>query len=71
MLTGIAIAAGAAGAFALTRLLRGLVFNVSTTDPLTFAAMTVLLGAVALLACWVPARRASAIDPVDAIRRET
>jgi putative ABC transport system permease protein len=70
LLIVIAVAAGAAGALALTHLLRGLVFDVSTTDPLTFAAMAALLGAVGLLACWVPARRASVIDPVDAIRHE-
>ena len=61
---------GGAGAVALSRLLKGMVFDVSTTDPLTFAAMAVLLGAVGFAACWLPARRASGIDPVDAIRTE-
>jgi predicted lysophospholipase L1 biosynthesis ABC-type transport system permease subunit len=66
----MAIALGTAGALALTRLLRGLVFDVSTNDPITFAATTLLLAAVGLLACWLPARRASLADPVETMRRD-
>jgi ABC-type lipoprotein release transport system permease subunit len=46
------------------------VFDVSTADPLTFGAMALLLAATGLLACWLPARRASGIDPVQTIRSE-
>jgi putative ABC transport system permease protein len=65
-----ALVLGALGAFALTRLLQGLVFGVTTTDPLTFATMIGVLTAAALAACLVPARRAAAIQPVDAIRTD-
>jgi putative ABC transport system permease protein len=66
----VAIAIGAAGALALSRMLGSLVFDVSTADPLTFGAMALLLAATGLLACWLPARRASGIDPVQTIRSE-
>ncbi len=61
---------GAFGALLLTRFLSGLLFGVSSMDPLTFAAMAVTLGAVTLLACYVPARRASKVDPLIALRYE-
>jgi putative ABC transport system permease protein len=64
------IAAGLAGAFALTRLMSTLLFEVSATDPVTFVSISLLLVVVALLACWVPARRATRIDPLYALRRE-
>jgi len=67
-LAGAAI--GGAGAMALTRLMAGLVFGVSPSDPLTFAAVTAVLIAVALAACYVPARRAAAVDPVESLRAE-
>jgi putative ABC transport system permease protein len=61
---------GAAGAFALTRFLSGMLFGVSSLDPLTFLAMAATLIAVTLLACYIPARRASRVDPLVALRYE-
>jgi len=61
---------GVAGALLLNRSLQGLVFQVSTSDPLTFGSVIVILAAIALMACWLPAWRASSIPPVEAIRRE-
>jgi predicted permease len=69
-LTGIGVVLGAAAAFGLTRLLSSLLFGVKTTDPLTYAAVALVLSAVALLACFIPALRASKIDPVTALRCE-
>jgi putative ABC transport system permease protein len=66
----VALVIGTMGALALSRLLRSLMFEVTTTDPLTFGAMALLLALTALVACWLPARRASGIDPVAAIRHE-
>jgi putative ABC transport system permease protein len=67
-LAGIAI--GAAGAFALTRLMADLLFHVKPFDPVTFAAVAAILGLVALLAGYVPGRRATRVDPVVALRAE-
>jgi len=64
------VAAGAIGALALTRLIRGLLFGVSSFDPTTFAAMACILIAVTLLACVVPAKRAIRVDPLVALRYE-
>jgi putative ABC transport system permease protein len=64
----IGIAIGAVGALFLTRLLEGLVYGVSTTDPLAFGGVITLLVAVALLASWLPARRAARVDPMDVLR---
>ena len=70
MLALIGIASGLAGAFFLTRLMRTLLFGVTPTDALTFASVAVILFVVALLACYIPARRAAKLDPLIALRYE-
>jgi macrolide transport system ATP-binding/permease protein len=68
MITGIGIVLGLVGAYAMSRVVAGLLYGVSATDAVTFVAVSVLLGIVAMVACFVPARRAGNVDPVVAIR---
>jgi len=68
--TLLAVIVGLVVAATGTRLLASQLFGVTTTDPLTFVAVPLLLGLVALLACYLPARRASRVDPIVALRAE-
>lgn len=69
-LTLIGLGIGLIGAFALTRIITSLLYGVSATDPLIYVAISTLLGVVALLACFIPARRATRLDPMAALRHE-
>ncbi len=70
VLTIAGLAVGVVASLILTRFLRGMLFGIGTTDLLTFATVGIVLCAAALLACYLPARRAAAIDPVQALRTE-
>jgi putative ABC transport system permease protein len=70
LLTMVGVGLGLAGSFGLTRLISSLLFGVSATDIGTFGAVSSLLFVIALLACWLPARRASRVDPIVALRTE-
>ena len=70
LLTATGIALGLAGAFAITRVLEKFLWGVRPTDPVTFIAVSLLLAAVALLASYLPARRATDVDPMVALRYE-
>lgn len=70
MLAGAGVVCGLAAAFALARLMRGLLFGIGATDPSTYAAAALLVASVALLASWLPARRAARLDPYSALRAD-
>ncbi len=69
-LTGIGVALGLVLSFAATRVLSDLLYGIKPSDPLTFAAVSLFLGAVAFISCYVPARRAASVDPMKSLRAE-
>jgi putative ABC transport system permease protein len=69
-LTAVGVVMGIIAAFALTRLIESMLFETPATDPLTLAAVATVIAIAAMLACWVPARRSTRVDPVIALRAE-
>ncbi len=69
-LTLLGVIIGLAGAFLLRRVMRDLLYGITPTDPITFLAIPAILAAVAFLACYVPARRAAAVNPMSSLRCE-
>ena len=69
-LTAIGLGVGAVSAIGVMRVIKSLLYGVSTTDPISFAAALMLLGAGAMVACWIPARRATGVDPLVVLRSE-
>ena len=70
ILTGIGVVVGLGGAYALTRYMKSLLYEITPTDPATFAGIALLLAAASMLACFIPARRATKVDPMVALRYE-
>jgi len=70
MLALIGVIAGLAGALAITRVIRSLLYKVTPTDPLSFGGVTLFLVGIAVLASYLPARRATNVDPIVALRNE-
>jgi putative ABC transport system permease protein len=70
LLAGVGLAVGLIAAFAVTRIMSSLLFAVSATDPVTYFGLALLLGLIAFFACYIPARRATKLNPVTALRTE-
>jgi putative ABC transport system permease protein len=70
LLTATGLVLGVVGAAALTRVMTTLLFAVTPTDALTFAVMALVMGSVALVSCYIPARRSAAVDPLAALRHD-
>jgi putative ABC transport system permease protein len=70
MLTLAGIVIGLLASLALTRLMESLLFRISKTDPVTFVVIALVLGIIPLVACYIPARRATRVDPILALRHE-